>query len=130
MKTLHFFRFDSDKKSPRISTFTVTFDDSGGMIINADETLKGVFVLEQGHKLVERTDGQETGIPIIQTLRDPQIRIFDGGSNFCFASGNEYIVEAATYFFSQGFHAAIGILSERIEEIQSANLAPQKENAP
>lgn len=100
------------------------------MIINAEETLKGVFVLEQGHKLVERTDGQETEIPIIQTLRDPKIRIFDGRSNFCFASGNEYIVEAAIYFFSQGFHAAIGTLSERIKEIQKANPLPQKEIVP
>lgn len=130
MKTFHFFRFEANKKSPRISTFTVTFDESGGMIINADEALKGVFILDQGHKLIERTDGQETEIPVIQTLRDPQIRIFDGRSNFCFASCNEYIVEAATYFFSQGFHAAIGILSERIAEIQNANPLPQKEIAP
>lgn len=125
MKTFHFFRIERHASPPRINTFTVTFDESGGgAIYTPDQTPQGIFILEQGGRILERSGETETSVPVILTLRDELLMTFNQAETNCIASPNSYIIETAVFFFRQGLMTGLSGLEKMIEEIRSSNQPP------
>lgn len=121
MKTYFFFRFESHTSPPVIKTFSINFEDNGAQIHDANQPLHGVYILEPGCRIIERTNGEQKEIPVVQSLLDDTQWIFDDPVGDCVASANPHIISAFAYFFRHGFNTALEATHQRIREIQEAN---------
>lgn len=121
MRTFYFFRYESHTYPPVIKTFTVEFEENGAQIHPPNEIVHGVYILDANGRILERTDGENHEIPVVQSLRDNTLLTFDTLNASCIASANRYIIDTLAGFFRHGFNEAVRIVGQQLKEIQEAN---------